>query len=321
MPAHTSAFDVLARDLHRLRIESGDVSYAEIAARILERRIATGSSPVAARIARSTVYDVFRPGRRRVSPNLMQEIVEALGVDGAEAQKWRQRCIDARAKLSATTPLPLGAVYSERRDLLQNPTMVAIIVVACVGMNSVGGQFVKFLGMPLYLDMTGTAVAAVAVGPWFGVLAGVIYHVLAAWFEAGPDGLWFMLVNVTGALVWCYGVRSWRMGRTGPRYFLLNLLVGLACSMVAVPILVIAFGGLWGHPAQGVLVPALEAIGIGLVESVTSTNLLLSFTDKLLSGYLALGVAYALLRSSLGAPPGLAFGAFRSEHIRLMGGA
>lgn len=320
MTAHPSAFDALARDLERLRIASGGVSYAEIAARIVGRRLAAGASPAAARIARSTVYDVFRLGRRRVNPNLVLEIVAALGVDEAEARDWRQRCIEARARQSAAASSP-GVGFAERADLLRNPVMVAMIVVACVGLNSIGGQFVKFVDMPLYFDMTGTAVAAVVLGPWCGVAAAVVYHVLAAWFEGSPDGLWFGLVNVAGALLWGYGVRSWRMGRTASRYLALNLLAGVACSMVAVPILVVVFGGLWGHPAQDVLVPALVAIGVGLWESVTSTNLVLSLTDKLLSGYLALGVAYVLLRFGLGAPSGLEFGAFRRERVRSTTGA
>lgn len=321
MVAHSSAFDALARDLERLRLESGGVSYAEIAARIVGRRLAVGMSPAAAQIARSTVYDVFRLGRRRVNPDLVREIVAALGVDEAEARRWRQRCVEARAGQSASPTPSLGTAFAERADVLRNPVMVAMIVVACVGLNSIGGQFVKFVGMPLYFDMTGTAVAAVVLGPWCGVVAAVVYHVLAAWFEGSPDGLWFGLVSVAGALFWGYGVRSWRMGRTASRYLALNLLVGVACSMVAVPILVVVFGGLWGHPAQDVLVPALVEVGVGLWESVTSTNLLLSLTDKLLSGYLALGVAYVLLRFGLGAPSGLEFGAFRPERVRLTTGS
>lgn len=313
MSARPSAFDSLAEDLEQLRIASGAISYTDLAGRIVQRRIAGGTPPAAAHIGRSTVYDVFRLGRRRVNPDLVHEIVLALGVDEHEAGLWRRRCIAAYAG-AAPRPAPAATQpLSESADLLRHPAMVAMIVVACIGLNSIGGQLVKFIGVPLYLDMTGTAVAAVLIGPWAGVFAGVTYHVLAAWFEGGPDGLWFTLVNVTGALIWGYGVRAWRMGRTAARFLMLNIIAGVACSMVAVPILVLVFGGLWGHPGQAVLVPALVAIGVGLVESVTSSNLLLSLTDKLVSGYVALAVAYALLWSGFGTPRGLDFGAFKGS--------
>ena len=45
-------FDAIAADLQRLRIESGDVSYAEIATRIARRREADGASPASATPAR-----------------------------------------------------------------------------------------------------------------------------------------------------------------------------------------------------------------------------------------------------------------------------
>ncbi|MCI2959668.1 hypothetical protein MN032_18445 [Agromyces atrinae] len=331
-----NAFDAMARDLEKLRIESGPVSYAEIVTRIVDARIAAGATPGRAQIAKSTVYDVFRTGRSRVNPDLVEEIVLALGLDAAEAHQWRQLCIDARGERAlepapTITPQPapdLVAPAAERSALLRNPAMIAIIAVACVGLNNIGGQFVSALGVPLYLDMTGTAVAAVILGPWIGALVAVAHHVPAAFFHHDAGGMWFALVNVTGGLVWGYGVHAWRMGRTALRFFSLNVLAGFACTVVAVPILVGLFGGHWGHPAQDVLVPALGAVGVGIWESVTSVNLLISIGDKLFSGYLALLVAYALMRLGTGAPAGLEFGPFRpaapsapglSEHRRYAG--
>lgn len=303
-----TALDALARDLEQLRISSGGASYGEIAGRIVERRIARGATPAAAQIARSTVYDVFRPGRRRVNADLVFEIVLAFGADEATARSWWQRSLDAR--LAETRDAALAV---PQPGMLHNPAFIALIVVACVGVNIIGGQFVAAVRLPLYFDMAGTATAAVLLGPWAGVAAAIVYHVLAAWFDGDFAGLWFSLVNITGALVWGYGVRAWGFGRSLPRYLTLSLLAGMACTFVAVPILVLVFGGLWGHPAQDILVPALAQIGAGLWGAVTSTNLLLSLTDKLLSGVVALAVAFAILRFGLGSPRGLTFGPFAAS--------
>lgn len=73
--------DELSVGLGRLRSAAGAPSYAEIARRIGAVR---GSEP-----AKVTVYDCFRPGRRRVDEALVGDIVQALGADHAEADRWR----------------------------------------------------------------------------------------------------------------------------------------------------------------------------------------------------------------------------------------
>ncbi|MFA5606074.1 MAG: hypothetical protein WDA07_02615 [Leucobacter sp.] len=103
----TGPFDGIARDLQQLRLDAGDVSYAEVAARIASNRAAAGATAAAARIARSTVFDAFRLGRRRINPDLVAEIVIALCEDADAADYWRGRCVDARRILS-NGPLPNG---------------------------------------------------------------------------------------------------------------------------------------------------------------------------------------------------------------------
>ena len=89
----------VAEDLQRLRHEAGGVSYAEIAARVTSLRAdRSGRSSVA--VSRSTVYDAFRPGRTRLDADLVVDIVRSLGVDEAEAEDWRARCV-ARTTSSA----------------------------------------------------------------------------------------------------------------------------------------------------------------------------------------------------------------------------
>lgn len=81
MPAPRT-LDELCLGLGRMRIEAGSPSYAEIARRIGQLR--TGAEP-----AKVTVYDCFRPGRRRVDDALVGDIVRVLGGDPADAALWR----------------------------------------------------------------------------------------------------------------------------------------------------------------------------------------------------------------------------------------
>ncbi|MEI3845476.1 MULTISPECIES: tetratricopeptide repeat protein [unclassified Microbacterium] len=80
MPAPRT-LDELCLLLTRRRTASGAPSYAEIARRIGQRR--GGDEP-----AKVTVYDCFRPGRRRVDPRLVEDIGLALGATAEEAAGW-----------------------------------------------------------------------------------------------------------------------------------------------------------------------------------------------------------------------------------------
>ena len=123
------------------------------------------------------------------------------------------------------TTASIPSVASSRIPL----SYVVAIVPVAAALNVVGGTINTALNLPTFLDMIGTAVAAIVLGPWWGALVGVMGNVAGAFFT-GPVGIPFALANVAGALVWGYGVRSLGMGATVTRFFILNILVALATS-------------------------------------------------------------------------------------------
>ncbi|KAA9148813.1 hypothetical protein F6B41_08705 [Microbacterium lushaniae] len=287
------SFDVLAADLQRLRREAGDVSYAEIAARIAERRESEGMSVGAARVARSTVFDVFRPDRRRVNADLVREVVLALGEDERSAAQWRRRSLDARM---APAPRPAAPAHPGGAHLAghaagEGALRVALIVallVGCTGLNLFGAAVVRRWDLPVFLDMIGTATAAFALGPWYGALVGATTNVLGG-IILGPENVLFAAVNVTGAVVWGYGIR--RFARTIPRFVVLNVVVALACTFVAVPVNVL-YDGNGGHLSDAVIAALRDAEG--LWAAAFSANLPVSVGDKVIAGFLALACARLL---------------------------
>jgi tetratricopeptide (TPR) repeat protein len=92
-------FDDLAARLQARRVEAGSPSFGEIATRIGEQRRRDGGGDRPAP-ARSTVYDCFREGRRRVDIALVLEIVAALGADRAETGIWRAWCAALQGETS-----------------------------------------------------------------------------------------------------------------------------------------------------------------------------------------------------------------------------
>ena len=133
-----------------------------------------------------------------------------------------------------------------------------------------------------------TATSAIMLGPWWGVLVGVATNTLGV-AAGGLASLSFAVVNVTGALVWGYGVHRFGMGRTIKRFFGLCVVAALACSVVATPVL-LAYGGAVGPIGQDVTSSVLALTHV-LVVSVFLSNLLISLADKIVSGFVALTVA------------------------------
>ncbi|MCW5879039.1 MAG: hypothetical protein KIS80_09275 [Anaerolineales bacterium] len=170
-------------------------------------------------------------------------------------------------------------------------TYVVALVPVAAALNIVGGTIRSALQLPIFLDMIGTAVTAIVLGPWWGALVGAITNIVNS-FLSGPISLPFAVVNVVGALVWGYGHR-WGWGKTNVGFFLLNILVAFLCSVTAVPIYVFIFGGATGHFSD-VMTAAFLAMGQNLIVSVFSSNILVSLADKIISGYVALAIIEAL---------------------------
>ncbi|MBN9201413.1 MAG: hypothetical protein ABS61_01020 [Microbacterium sp. SCN 70-18] len=299
---------VLVRDLQQLRLDAGAVSYGEIAQRIVARRMSEGASEAASRVARSTVYDAFQPGRRRLNPGLVREIVLALGLDAAQADEWHERCVLTRQPVpartvapaapdahpddaAATPPAPLVPPQALRRAL------IAVLLVACLGLNLFGTTLVLRLEIPLFLDTIGTALAAFALGPWYGVAVGVATG-LFGMVSSTPETVVFSAVSVVAALLWGYGLR--RYARTPLRFLALAVTVAVACSVVAAPLNLALYGGASTN-ASSAFLPVTTSLG--LIASVFAVNLGASLVDKVLTAFLALVAARWLAPLQLTGPP------------------
>ena len=288
----TGRWDDVVRGLQDLRTSVGEPSYAELARKVSDLRRCRGLDEHCARVARTTVYDAFRTGRKRVNLELVRDLATVLGAPDDTVDRWlangsAHQAVDAASEpVEAPTPAQdcPGALEPSRRA-------VAALLVGCVVVNLLGRQVVDLLDLPIYLDMVGTAVSAIALGPWYGVGVGLATNSLAVLTNGFPS-LPFGLVNAAGALVWGYGVRhGW--GRTLPRFFTLNLVAAVVCSVLAVPILVLMFSGSTGH-GEDTVAASLAALGQTFLVSVAGANLLISIADKTISGFVAI-VALSML--------------------------
>ncbi|MFW5991634.1 MAG: ECF transporter S component [Halanaerobiaceae bacterium] len=170
-------------------------------------------------------------------------------------------------------------------------TYIVAMVPVAAALNIVGGAVNSALRLPTFLDMIGTAVVAMTLGPWWGALTGIITNTGTAIIR-NPVSLPFAFVNIVGALVWGYGIR-WGWGRSFLKLLGLSMLVGLLSTIAAVPIYVLVFGGATGHFGD-MMTATFVGMGQELWASVFSANIIVSLTDKIISTFVALGILGAL---------------------------
>lgn len=92
-----TGLDTVAQDLRALRAAAGDPSYAAIGRTIAEHRAARGVPAHEQRVARTTVYNCFQDGRRRIDAEAVTEVAVALGLPESDRGRWGERLRLARA--------------------------------------------------------------------------------------------------------------------------------------------------------------------------------------------------------------------------------
>lgn len=302
--ARTARLDELILELRVLRA-SADMSYRQLAARIALQREAAGVSPAAARIATSTVSDMFRLGRARINANLFGEVASALEGDLESAARWRQRAVEALsggdvstvsapgAPVPALAPLPDVATPSFTLTASTVPAhpRLALVVFGGLLLNSTGKFFNPLLGDVLFLDMVGTALVALLAGPWASVLVGALFVVVELCKGDIGDAL-FAVTMLPAALIWGAGVRR-GAARSLWRFLALSAVVAVATSVLAVPITMLYFGGAVDRGLEGVYSAVAEGQNIDMWAAVFGVNVGFSLLDKVLTG----AIAYAAWRA------------------------
>lgn len=279
-------WDGLVLRLQAYREGVGRPSYQMLADRVAQARVDRGVDPYAARVGKSTVYNCFQTGRPRPNVDLICEVARVMGATEEQVDEWVRAC---HRPVPSVVIEPEAEATEAVRDT--STREVLWLMLGCVVFNLLGREFVDFFKFPVHLDMIGTAIAAIALGPWRGAAVGLATNAIGV-IGSGWISLPFALVNIAGAVMWGYGVRHWRLGRTLPRFFLLNVMTAVACAVVAVPI-ILAFvqGNRVGHDVFTQLVEdaiPLHAVAVGF------SNLVTSGLDKLISGFVALVAVSAL---------------------------
>lgn len=169
-------------------------------------------------------------------------------------------------------------------------TTLALVPVA-IALNIVVGQITSTLKLPIFLDSLGTILVGVLAGPWAGLFTGVLTNLIWGLIS---DPVAAAFAPVAGVIGLVAGLTA-RAGlfKQWWKVLLAGVLIGVAASIVAVPIRVYMFGGVTGSGAD-FITAYLLATGRDLFGSVIITVLSSNVPDKVVTALAVWGIIQAL---------------------------
>lgn len=184
----------------------------------------------------------------------------------------------------------LGTVLLLAATLPMLPARTLGLIPLAILINSVVGQIVGSIGLPLYLDTIGTVLVAALAGPIAGLTTGALNNVV--WGLLNPVALPFAAGS---ALVgYLAGVFIHRLHALHSIFTVVGygMLLGLVGGAVAAPVAAFVFGGTAGV-GTGALVSLFREMGGSLIASVTTQAFLSDPLDKVI----VLAITYVTVRA------------------------
>ena len=174
--------------------------------------------------------------------------------------------------------------------------LVSMIPVALV-LNIVVGQIIGSVGIPLYLDSTGTVLVAALAGPWAGIATGVLSSLV--WSAFNPSVLPFAATSAAVGGLAGVAIKHGALKNIAT-VLLSGAVIGIVVGMLAAPVAAFVYGGTAGV-GTGAVVSVLREMGHSLLQSVTLQSFISDPLDKALVMLLVWLVLKSLPKRTLAA--------------------
>ena len=153
--------------------------------------------------------------------------------------------------------------------------LVSMIPVALV-LNIVVGQIIGSVGIPLYLDSTGSVLVAALAGPWAGIATGVLSSLV--WSAFNPSVLPFAAPSAAVGGLAGVAIKHGALKNIAT-VLLSGAVIGIVVGMLAAPVAAFVYGGTAGV-GTGAVVSLLREMGHSLLQSVTLQSFISDPLDK-----------------------------------------
>ena len=174
--------------------------------------------------------------------------------------------------------------------------LVSMIPVALV-LNIGVGQIIGSVGIPLYLDSTGTVLVAALAGPWAGIATGVLSSLV--WSAFNPSVLPFAATSAAVGGLAGVAIKHGALKNIAT-VLLSGAVIGIVVGMLAAPVAAFVYGGTAGV-GTGAVVSLLREMGHSLLQSVTLQSFISDPLDKALVMLLVWLVLKSLPKRTLAA--------------------
>ena len=174
--------------------------------------------------------------------------------------------------------------------------LVSMIPVALV-LNIVVGQIIGSVGIPLYLDSTGTVLVAAFAGPWAGIDTSVLSSLV--WSAFNPSVLPFAATSAAVGGLAGVAIKHGALKNIAT-VLLSGAVIGIVVGMLAAPVAAFVYGGTAGV-GTGAVVSLLREMGHSLLQSVTLQSFISDPLDKALVMLLVWLVLKSLPKRTLAA--------------------
>lgn len=174
---------------------------------------------------------------------------------------------------------------------------LGLIPIAMI-INSVVGEIVGSIGLPLYLDTIGTVLVAALAGPVAGMTTGALNNVV--WGLLNPSALPFAAGAALVGYLSGEFIHRFHAFKNLGTVVLYGLLLGLVGGMVAAPVAAFVYGGTAGV-GTGALVSLFREMGGSLIASVTTQAFISDPVDKILVMLIACATVKALPKRTVDA--------------------
>lgn len=167
--------------------------------------------------------------------------------------------------------------------MTKSPTRIITFMSMAIAINYIGANIALFLRLPIYLDMIGTLLVSVALGPGFGLLAATI-SALLSWMTTDIFAIYFAPVAIVASLMAGIVIKP----STSIAHLLWkSLLVSLPGTIVASMITVLLFNGITSS-GSSLIAQLLQGLGLDMTTSLIIVQLGTDYLDRLISLILVL---------------------------------
>jgi energy-coupling factor transport system substrate-specific component len=170
----------------------------------------------------------------------------------------------------------------EKKTATLNPktrtTYALILIPIGIAINVIAGLIAGQLKLPIFMDSIGTIVIAAITGPIVGGVTGLLTNVVLGLIHGDVLGMAFGLCNMASGLIVGYMAMKGKF-KNWIHIVIATILVTLANSLIAAPLVVFLYGGVSGAGVD-LLVAGFLAAGNDIFSSAFVARLPVNLVDK-----------------------------------------